>query len=49
MSRSTTGSGFVFEVSGAYQYCETDRKLLCRVANQDRKWRALREPSAGAR
>jgi len=43
------GSGFVFEVSGAYQYCETRQgSYLCRVANQDRKWRAFREPGAGA-
>jgi hypothetical protein len=44
------GSGFVFEVSGDYQYCETRQgSFLCRVANQDRKWQAFREPGAGAR
>jgi hypothetical protein len=43
------GAGFIFEVSGAYQYCETkEGKFLCRDANQDRKWRAFREPSAVA-
>src|SRR5713226_7654591 len=44
------GSGFVFEVSGAYQYCETRQgTYLCRAANQGRKWQAFREPSASAR
>jgi hypothetical protein len=45
-----TGGGFIFEVTGAYQYCETkEGKFLCRNANKDRKWRAYREPSGGAR
>jgi hypothetical protein len=40
-----TGSGFVFETSGAYQYCETrEGKFLCRAANQGRTWHAFREP-----
>jgi hypothetical protein len=44
-----TGAGFVFEVSGVYQYCETrEGRYRCRSANNDRKWRAYREPSAGA-
>ena len=34
------GSSFVFELSGAYQYCETrGGKFLCRVANQGMTWR----------
>ncbi|HYM13849.1 MAG TPA: hypothetical protein VEU62_24130 [Bryobacterales bacterium] len=45
-----TGGGFVFEVSGAYQYCETkEGRFLCRNANKDRKWRAYREPTAVGR
>ena len=44
-----TGAGFVFELSGAYQYCETrEGRSLCRSTNQDRKWRAYREPGVGA-
>jgi len=36
-----TGAGFVFDVGGGYQYCETkEGKYLCRNANRDRKWRA---------
>jgi hypothetical protein len=43
------GASFIFELSGAYQYCETRRgEFLCRVANQGRRWRAFREPGAGA-
>jgi hypothetical protein len=43
-----TGAGFIFEVSGAYHYCETKAgRFVCRSANKDRKWRAYREPSAG--
>ena len=43
-----TGAGFVFEVSGAYQYCETrEGRFQCRNVNTDRKWRAYREPGAG--
>jgi hypothetical protein len=42
-----TGAGFVFELSGAYQYCETrEGAFLCRNSNNDRKWRSYREPSA---
>ena len=45
-----TGGAFIFELSGAYQYCETRRgTFLCRVANQDRTWRAFREPNPGFR
>jgi hypothetical protein len=45
-----TGGAFVFELSGAYQYCETrGEKFLCRVASQGRTWRAFREPSPGPR
>ena len=41
------GAGFIFELSGAYQYCETrGGAFLCRVANQGRTWRAFREPGA---
>jgi hypothetical protein len=44
------GAGFVFEVSGAYQYCETkEGKFLCRNTNRDRKWRPYSEPNVGAR
>ncbi len=44
-----TGAGFIFEVTGAYQYCETTAgKFLCRNANKDRKWRAYREPGGGS-
>src|SRR5689334_20488075 len=40
------GAGFVFELSGAYQYCETrEGRSLCRSTNQARKWRAYREPA----
>ena len=39
-----TGAGFVFELSGAYQYCETrEGRCLCRNTNKGRKWRAYRE------
>jgi len=45
-----TGGGFVFDLSGAYQYCETRQgRFLCRVANQSRRWQAFREPSVSAR
>jgi hypothetical protein len=41
-----TGAGFVFELTGAYQYCETrDGTYHCRNSNKDRRWRAYREPS----
>lgn len=41
-----TGGAFIFELSGAYQYCETrGGTFLCRVANQNRTWRAFREPN----
>ena len=43
------GAGVVFELSGAYQYCETrEGRSLCRNTNQDRNWRAYREPGVGA-
>ena len=45
-----TGGGFIFELTGAYQYCETrSGKFLCRTSNQGRTWRAFREPSPGSR
>jgi len=45
-----SGAGFIFEPSGAYQYCETrEAKFLCRKSNQGRQWQAFREPSPGAR
>ena len=45
-----TGGAFIFEMKGAYQYCETrGGTFLCRVANQDRTWRAFREPNPGFR
>jgi hypothetical protein len=45
-----TGGAFVFELSAAYQYCETrGGSFLCRVANQGRTWHAFREPSLGSR
>jgi len=44
------GSAFIFELTGAYQYCETrGGKFLCRVANQPRTWRPFREPSLAPR
>jgi hypothetical protein len=50
VTTNDTGGGFIFELSGAYQYCETQGgKFLCRTANQGRRWGAFREPSAGAR
>ena len=45
-----TGGAFIFELSGAYQYCETQGgTFLCRVANQGRTWRAFREPNPAFR
>lgn len=45
-----TGGSFIFELSGAYQYCETQRgNFLCRTTSQGRKWGTFREPSRGAR
>jgi hypothetical protein len=42
------GAGFIFEVTGAYQYCETkEGRFLCRSVN-NHKWREYREPSGGA-
>lgn len=39
------GAGFVFESSGAYQYCETRAaSFQCRTTNEGRAWRAFREP-----
>jgi len=44
------GAGLVFEMNGAYQYCETRAgNFLCRVANQGRTWQAFREPDLGRR
>jgi hypothetical protein len=44
------GSAIVFQLSSAYQYCETrGGKFLCRVANQGRTWRPFREPSLAHR
>jgi len=44
------GAGLIFELNGAYQYCETRAgNFQCRVANQGRTWRAFREPSPGGR
>ena len=44
------GGAFVFDLRGAYQYCETRAgRFLCRVANQGRTWRAFREPSPSPR
>jgi hypothetical protein len=45
-----TGSPLIFELNGAYQYCETrGGTFQCRATNQGRAWRAFREPSPGAR
>jgi hypothetical protein len=45
-----TGGTFIFELSGAYQYCETrGGTFRCRVSNQRRTWHAFREPSPGYR
>lgn len=45
-----TGAGFVFDLSGAYQFCESRQgRTLCRTANRDRIWRAYREPVVSAR
>jgi hypothetical protein len=50
VTTNDAGGGFVFERSGAYQYCETrGGAFLCRVANQGRTWRAFREPSPSQR
>lgn len=44
------GAGLVFEMNGAYQYCETRAgNFLCRVTNQGRTWQAFREPDLGRR
>jgi len=44
------GAGIIFELNGAYQYCENRAgSFQCRVANQDRTWRAFREPNPGQR
>ena len=44
------GSALIFELNGAYQYCETrEGSYVCRSSNQGRTWRSFREPSAGAR
>lgn len=42
------GAGFIFELTGAYQYCETRAGVfVCRTANRGRIWRGFREPSTG--
>lgn len=39
------GAGFVFETSGAYQYCETrEGTFQCRAASEGRTWSPFREP-----
>jgi hypothetical protein len=44
------GGGFIFELNGAYQYCETrGGNFQCRKANQDRTWHAFREPNSRLR
>jgi hypothetical protein len=45
-----TGAALIFELSGAYQYCE-DRSgvYLCRTTNHGRTWRAFHEPGAAGR
>ena len=44
------GAGFIFDVTGAYQFCETRAaEFLCRNTNQGRNWRAYREPRTGGR
>jgi hypothetical protein len=41
------GGALIFELNGAYQYCETrEGNFLCRTANQGRTWRTFREPGA---
>jgi|SRR5579864_1630767 len=43
------GASLIFEVSGAYQYCETrEKQFRCRTANVARRWSGYREP-VGAR
>jgi hypothetical protein len=47
---SDKGAGLIFELNGAYQYCETQAgNFRCRVANQGRVWQAFREPNPGRR
>lgn len=42
------GAGFIFEVNGAFQYCENrEGQFRCRSANVVRRWRAFREPGGG--
>jgi hypothetical protein len=49
VTANDNGAGFVFELSGAYQYCETrEGTFLCRDTNKDRNWRPYREPSVDA-
>lgn len=49
ITTNDTGGGFVFELSGAFQYCETrGGSFLCRVTNPGRSWRAFREPGSHA-
>ena len=43
------GASFVFELTGAYQYCETrSGKFQCRTTNDHRQWGAFREPAVPA-
>src|SRR5438067_10822641 len=45
VTANDSGAGFVFEIGGAYQYCETrNGNFLCRDSNTARKWRPYREP-----
>lgn len=42
------GAAFIFESTGAYQYCETrGGAFLCRSRNEGRSWRGFREPASG--
>jgi hypothetical protein len=50
VTTNDTGGSFIFELSGAFQYCETRGGFfLCRVTNLGRTWRAFREPTPGSR
>jgi hypothetical protein len=45
LTTDDAGAGFIFESSGAYQFCETRHGTFrCRTANKERKWSAYREP-----
>jgi hypothetical protein len=50
ITTNDTGGGFIFELRGAFQYCETRAgSFLCRVTNAGRTWRVFSEPGLGAR